>query len=239
VSEAAAPAAARPAAAPHVPSGLTLAEAFHLLARALGELPAPVTHETLRARMAALHGKEDPLLESSRFARLLRQANDAEIADVRMVAEGEYEISPHKADLALKMRPVGATPDQPAAASVARPVAALRFRGGSRTATRPSELQMVGVVRLDAPETAPASSASPAVVEAPSAPAPGPAGETPGAVAENAGRPKTRRGKRGGRKHKTVDAGAAASDAAPAGSSIKSAKAAKPSTRRTSKPLAS
>ena len=44
-------------------TGLTLAEAFHLLSRALGELPAPVPHETLRARMAALHGKEDALLD--------------------------------------------------------------------------------------------------------------------------------------------------------------------------------
>ena len=39
--------------------GLTLAEAFHLLSRALGELPVPTPGETLRARMAVLHGKED------------------------------------------------------------------------------------------------------------------------------------------------------------------------------------
>ncbi len=83
---------------------LTLAEAFHLMSRALGELPAPVPHETLRGRMAALHGREDPLLEPENFGRLLRQANDAEVADVRMIDNDHFEVSPHKADLALQLR---------------------------------------------------------------------------------------------------------------------------------------
>ena len=52
-----------------------------------------MTHEALRLRMAALHGREDPLLDPTRFPRLLRQANDAEIADVRKVGEDEYEIT--------------------------------------------------------------------------------------------------------------------------------------------------
>ena len=46
--------------------------------------------------MVALHGREDALLDPRRFHRLLRQANDAEIADVRKVGEDEYEISPHR-----------------------------------------------------------------------------------------------------------------------------------------------
>ncbi|MGH7523258.1 MAG: hypothetical protein ACREK8_03040, partial [Gemmatimonadales bacterium] len=116
-------------------------------------------------------------------------------------------------------------------------------RGGSRTATRPTELQMVGVVKLDGAETTPANPASPAkpTAAASAAVTPEVAAESPGVEAtETAGdRPKTRRGKRGGRKHKAVDAGAATSEAAPSGSPIKSAKAARPSTRRTSKPLAS
>ena len=46
--------------------------------------------------MVALHGREDPLLEAARFTRLLRQANDAEIADVRKVGEDDYEVSSHR-----------------------------------------------------------------------------------------------------------------------------------------------
>ena len=209
-------AAATPASAGAPPvarlaAGLTLAEAFHLLSRALGELPAPVPHETLRARMAALHGKEDSLLEPARFAKLLRQANDAEIADVRMVGESQYEISPHKADLALRMqaRPAAETTAGDAApAPSVRPAAALRFRGGSRTATRPAELQMVGVVNLNgdtlAPVTAPAGATPLDSLAAPAEDAE-PVGATPAAAA----RAKSRRGKRGGKKHKAPDAGAA------------------------------
>ncbi|MGH7592956.1 MAG: NYN domain-containing protein, partial [Gemmatimonadales bacterium] len=162
------PAISGSAAGGRASTGLTLAEAFHLLARALGELPAPVPHEALRARMAALHGKEDSLLEPLRFAKLLRQANDAEIADIRMVAEDQYEISPHKADLAFKMQarpPIAAvTAGETAAPAAVRPAAALRFRGGSRTGTRPSELQMVGVVELNA--GTPAQPSAPGIVAA-------------------------------------------------------------------------
>jgi hypothetical protein len=43
--------------------------------------------------MAALHGREDALLDPGRFPRFLRQANDAEIADVRKVGEDEYEVT--------------------------------------------------------------------------------------------------------------------------------------------------
>jgi uncharacterized protein (TIGR00288 family) len=226
-------------------TGLTLAEAFHLLSRALGELPAPVPGETLRARMAALHGTEDVLLDPARFARLLRQANDAEIADIRMVAENQYEISPHKADLAFKMqarqaKEAGAASESPAV-PVARPPAALRFRGGSRSGTRPSELQMVGVVNLnpDTTTTAAPPTIAPAVVQPPVAVAS--ATLLDEATADATARPKTRRGKRGGKKHQVpagADAATAPLPATTAKSSAKTPKAAKPSTRRTSKPLA-
>ncbi|MCA9764116.1 MAG: hypothetical protein KC544_13430, partial [Gemmatimonadetes bacterium] len=55
--------------------------------------------------MAALHGREDALLDEVTFPRLLRQANDAEVADVRMLDETHFEVSPHKTDLALQRRP--------------------------------------------------------------------------------------------------------------------------------------
>ena len=242
-----APAGAKLAPAIRAVAGLTLAEAFHLLSRALGELPAPVPHETLRARMAALHGKEDGLLEPSRFARLLRQANDAEIADVRMVADNQYEISPHKADLAFKMQarqPMegGAVGESPAIPAI-RPAVALRFRGGSRGGTRPAELQMVGVVNLN-PDT-PALPVPRAVASADLHPAVAvtSAVATSEAPLATVARPKTRRGKRGGKKHKApggavADAGSAATPATAIKSPAKATKVTKPSTRRTSKPLA-
>ncbi len=139
-------------------TGLTLAEAFQLLSRALGELPTPAAHETVRARMAALHGKEDPLLNPVRFGNFLRQANDAEIADVRMLDADHYEVSPHKTDLAMQMRTPapaaseagdvgGSTPSTP------RAPAALRFRSGTRSASRLADVPMFGVVNLGTPES--------------------------------------------------------------------------------------
>ncbi len=157
--EGSAPVAAEPSPAP--PGGLTLAEAFHLLSRALGELPTPAGHETLRARMAALHGKEDPLLDPVRFPRLLRQANDAEVADVRVLGDDQYEVSPHKTDLSIQRRPA-ATPAEPladgtVAPAAARAPAALRFRSGARAGSRLSDVPMVGVVSLDMPSGTSAS----------------------------------------------------------------------------------
>jgi hypothetical protein len=145
----------QPAAAPERPADqeLTLAEAFHLLTRALGEMPAPVPHEALRGRMAALHGREDSLLDAANFPRLLRQANDAEVADVRLVADGQFEVSPHKTDLAMQLRPTPEPTADGATAPMARPAAALRFRSGSGTSRRAAMVPMVGVIKLDVPET--------------------------------------------------------------------------------------
>ncbi len=134
---------------PAGPTGLTLAEAFHLMSRALGELTTPVGHEALRARMAALHGSEDVLLEAERFPKLLRQANDAEVADVRLLGEDDYEVSPHKSDLAMIVRATpteGGTSDQ--SATPGRPAGALRFRSGTVTGRPASALPMVGVINL-------------------------------------------------------------------------------------------
>ena len=136
---------------------LSLARAFQLMGQALAELRGPVSHEALRLRMSALHGREDALLDAARFARLLRQANDAEIADVRKVGEDEYEITPAPwrhppaaADAAPAAPALPPAEAEPAAAAVsaeeAEPVAAepasaardnglrfgVRFRRGSR-----------------------------------------------------------------------------------------------------------
>jgi hypothetical protein len=147
------------------PKALSLALAFQLMAQALSEMPNPVPHETLRARMAALHGREDALLEATRFARLLRQANDAEVADVRKVGDDEYEVSVHPTDIMVPRQRPAAPPAEskaatPAAATgngagsaapavLAAPAAAVRFRRGSRLGTHKPEIPMVGVVTVD------------------------------------------------------------------------------------------
>jgi len=119
-------AAREPAARARPADGaLSLARAFQLMTQALAELRGPVSHEALRLRMSALHGREDPLLDPTRFPRLLRQANDAEIADVRKVGEDDYEITARRGS-ALPPLPAqpGATPalppaqPEPAAAAV-------------------------------------------------------------------------------------------------------------------------
>jgi uncharacterized protein (TIGR00288 family) len=172
---------------------LSLARAFQLMTQALGELRGPVGQEALRLRMSALHGREDPLLDPARFPRLLRQANDAEIADVRKVGEDDYEISARRTGGAIPPVPTAAAPaelpaeseaPQPteAAEDEAEPVAAaaaasgrenglrygVRFRRGSRGGLRTGEIPLVGVVRIEEPvETAPAPAATDTAEEAP------------------------------------------------------------------------
>jgi uncharacterized protein (TIGR00288 family) len=150
---------------------LSLARAFQLMTQALSELRAPSPHDALRLRMVALHGREDPLLEAGRFTRLLRQANDAEIADVRKVGEDEYEVSPHRTSgvptIAAPAAPAGAlaaghTDELPIAGAAADAAVepgrsdngqrlGIRFRRGSRAPLRAGEIPLIGVVQMDAP----------------------------------------------------------------------------------------
>ena len=145
---------------------LTLARAFQLMSQALSEFRSPVGQEALRLRMVAMHAREDPLLDAARFPRLLRQANDAEVADVRKVGDDDYEIAAQGSP----SRPAPApAPTQPGEDLIPPPVLAdaaetgpgpvrengqrlgLRFRRGSRGTTRASEIPLIGVVRIDSP----------------------------------------------------------------------------------------
>jgi uncharacterized protein (TIGR00288 family) len=159
--------------------GLSLAGAFNLMREALAQLGSSVGHEALRLRMAAVHGKDDAMLTAEKFARLLRQANDAEVADVRKVGEDEFEVSLHptedpraRAGAGFSKRqaaaPSNGTEPEPAATtdSDAPPVVryGVRSRPGTRPAGRPSGLQLVGVVNLE--DEAPAPAAAQAVAPA-------------------------------------------------------------------------
>ena len=144
--------------------GLSLARAFNLMREALAQLGASVGHEALRLRMAAIHGKDDAMLTSEKFGRLLRQANDAELADVRKIGEDEYEVTLHPTEdpraragfahrSAAPVAPSNGTEPDTATGAVVDPVPVVRYgvrsRPGTRPAARPSGLQLVGVVSLD------------------------------------------------------------------------------------------
>jgi uncharacterized protein (TIGR00288 family) len=167
---------------------LTLARAFQLMSQALSEFRAPVGHEALRLRMVAMHGREDPLLEAARFPRLLRQANDAEVADVRKVGDDEYEISSQRLpsrpttqlatprdeiapapvpDQGVGLEPV-AVPEPPAPSRENGQRFGVRFRRGSRAPLRPGEIPLVGVVQIEPapqPEAPPTEPVAEPVVE--------------------------------------------------------------------------
>jgi uncharacterized protein (TIGR00288 family) len=150
---------------------LTLAQAFDLLRQSLTELPSPSGGEAVRNRMAALLGRADPLLEPARFARFLRQAHDAEMADVRMTGENEFEVSarpglrsdrPPFAGQAVPAGELQRSTESSEAVSEAQVTPAngkrpgLRFRRGSRGMLPRQEIPMVGVVSaVEAPSGPP------------------------------------------------------------------------------------
>ena len=154
-----------------------------------------MTQEALRLRMAALHGRDDSLLDPTRFHRLLRQANDAEIADVRKVGEDDYEITLHRsAALAASSAPAAAraepapTPVESEPAGQAEAAVApggagrdnggrfgVRFRRGSRGSSRPGEIPLIGVVQMEVPAEEPSAAEAAVAAEAEEAPAKKPA----------------------------------------------------------------
>jgi uncharacterized protein (TIGR00288 family) len=169
-------------AAPRGPTGLTLAGTFDLVRRALAELEMPASSEALRLRMSALHGRQDPLLEADRFGRLLRQVHDAEVADVRKLPDGGFEVERRPGSLVTHPRvarvseevapaPVSDLDEPVAAARAKEPVVevtategtarpGLRFRRGTKTPAASPIIPLVGLVSID--EEAPAAAEKPA-----------------------------------------------------------------------------
>jgi hypothetical protein len=140
---------------------LTLARAFQLMSQALSEFRSPVGQEALRLRMVAMHGREDALLDAARFPRLLRQANDAEVADVRKVGDDDYEIAPQRQGARPSMPAPREEPQETAPGAEPSPEPAtagtrengqrlgLRFRRGSRGPMRAGEIPLIGVVSME------------------------------------------------------------------------------------------
>jgi len=133
------------------------------MSQALSEFRSPVGQEALRLRMVAMHGREDALLDAGRFPRLLRQANDAEVADVRKVGDDDYEISAQGGSTRAALLPAAPAEElQPAAPTSdttqdASPPGqrdngqrfGVRFRRGSRAPSRGGEIPLIGVVRIE------------------------------------------------------------------------------------------
>ena len=233
---------------------LSLARAFQLMAQALAELRGPVGQEALRLRMSALHGREDALLDAARFPRLLRQANDAEIADVRKVGEDDYEITARRGSAlpplpSQPVPPLAAPPAEVEAAAEAvaagepeplpgEPAGAgagrdnglrfgVRFRRGSRGGLRTAEYPLVGVVQMDEPAAAAAAAAAglPAVGEVES--------EQPAAAPAKPGRTRRAPRKKAGTTRAKAEkpAKAESATAAPAGEPAAAAPAKRPRAR--------
>lgn len=153
----------RPPSSPPPSDRLTLSGAFDLLKRALGELGSPARGDVLRARMAALHGREDEILDAERFGRLLRQANDAEVADAKKIGPDEFEVSLSRVERARLTAngssPVSVTAAPPLPAAAPTPDGAseaarqptLRFRRGSRSPLLKADIPLVGVVSVEEP----------------------------------------------------------------------------------------
>ena len=116
------------------------------------------------------------MLEPDRFPRLLRQVHDAEVADVRKLPDGGYEIErrpgtpvPRPRVTAAEAPGSGPVPEEEATQGVAAPTepavelttepstrAGLRYRRGIKTPAAPPTIPLVGVVTIE--EEAPSPS---------------------------------------------------------------------------------
>jgi uncharacterized protein (TIGR00288 family) len=225
----------RPAREERPDSGLTLARAFQLMSQALSEFRSPVGQEALRLRMVAMHGREDALLDAARFPRLLRQANDAEVAEVRKVGDDDYEIAAPRG-LARSSAPTGPAAEEPTTtppADAPPPENAgapsrengqrlgVRFRRGSRAPMRPGEIPLIGVVQVE-----------PATLPLAEEPATG-AVEPPVEVSDP---PKRSRPRRPARKRATAEAQSASDASETATQPTETAPAKRPRTRTRKKP---
>jgi uncharacterized protein (TIGR00288 family) len=181
---------ARAAAEPEmVGERLTRDEALSLLKRAVAELTtsedAPVPASAVRRKARELLGRDSETLDERFFLRILRDAHDADLIDLRKRGD-DYEVAPAAAATSVAEQLAAAAPPAPELSQSSRSAAnAASLRRGMRGRVRggelPPELLSLGVVGSAAPrgnENAPAASAPALVLEAeaqPEASTPAPA----------------------------------------------------------------
>ena len=190
---------------------VTREEAFDLVRRAIAELTRGGAQSALasevRRKARELHGRDSESLNQRLFERILRDAHDAEVIDLRKRGE-DYEVSAAAvaAPISAQLH-VAAPSEEPSQAARSAANAAslrrgIRFRGvgrGGRAEAPPPELLAIGVV-----DAAPTPAAGPVATPAPTplVPEPAPAESVPAAAEEltsNDEQPVARRGRRGGR----------------------------------------
>jgi uncharacterized protein (TIGR00288 family) len=157
-------------------SGVRLSrdEAFDLVRRAVGEVATvddPAQAEVVRRKAFALLGRDSESLADRMFTRILKDAHDANVIDLRKRG-ASFEASPAAAAPSvteqLNQAAAAHEASKPAPAPAARSIVGRRA-GGGRGKEIPAELLNIGVVEL---EPAEAPSAPAAVVEVTPAPAP-------------------------------------------------------------------
>ncbi|HMI57062.1 MAG TPA: NYN domain-containing protein [Gemmatimonadaceae bacterium] len=164
--------AARTAEPEMVGERLTRDEALSLLKRSVAELTTsedhPVPASAVRRKARELLGRDSETLDERFFLRILRDAHDADVIDLRKRGD-DFEVAPAAAvasvadQLAAAVPPV-AEPSQ--SARSAANAASLRrgMRGRGRGGEMPPELMNLGVVGSSAPTESVAQSLGPALV---------------------------------------------------------------------------
>ena len=229
---------------------LTRDEAFNLVRQAVeiltGGADTPVLASDVRRKARDLLGRDSESLNERMFVRVLRDAHDSNVVDLRKRGD-DWEVAPAADAAAIADQLQSAAPQAPPSQAGRSAAAAASFRRGIRArggrvsgaAELPPELLSLGVVDFGAPAV-PDEPASREAIPADVDLAEGalPENIVPDAASAEAPAKKTRRGGRGGRtstKTKAVSAGAANADsAAPA-----KAKRGRSSRGRAKKPAAS
>ena len=177
---------------------LTRDEALSLLRKAVAELTTsedkPVPASAVRRKARELLGRDSETLDERFFLRILRDAHDADVIDLRKRGD-DFEVAPASAvaSVAEQLAAAAPPPVEPSqSARSAANAASLRrgMRGRGRGGEMPPELMNLGVVGSTAPaeSVAPLATSAPSLVleaepedEAEAAPAPKKRGRAPAA----------------------------------------------------------
>lgn len=134
-------------------------EAFALLRRAITEISngeGPVPANDLRVRAHALLGRDSESLSDRNFSRILRDAHDASVLDVRKRGDS-FEVSPAASAPPVKDQLSAQQPARTATAAAPAMRSITGRRSGRGKGEIPASLLSIGVVELDTPAPAPVS----------------------------------------------------------------------------------
>jgi hypothetical protein len=133
-------------------------EAFSLLRRAVAAVAkddVPVSAQVIRERAHKLLGRDSESLSERNFSRILRDAHDASVLDVRKRGDS-YEVSAAANVPSVKDQIGAQQPAKPAAEAAPVPRSITGRRAGrGKPGEIPASLLSVGVVELDTPAPAP------------------------------------------------------------------------------------